>query len=787
MGRGSGRVLLLLALALFLTLQITPASAVPKGYCVFFDDLASSSSLLNGLTQVYSVLYRLDAISAIGLLIEETLVPDLLKLDRVVAVIPDKLYKPQTTHSWEFLGLESGGKRNPEWEQATKYGQGVIIANVDTGVSPTSASFRNDGLMVDPSKWRHRDTCDAGNDPTFQCNNKLIGARFFSKAVQVESLHHGNSSRLNRTDLNSPRDHDGHGTHTLSTAGGGFVDGAGAFGHGAGTAKGGSPRARVASYKACFLPNACSGIDILKAVVTAVDDGVDVLSLSLGEPPAHYITGLMELGALYAVRKGVVVVAAAGNDGPEPGSVTNVAPWMFTVGASTMDRDFPALVTFRVTTTNTTKTIKGRSLSDSTVPAGQEHPMISGEKASATESTKNSTLCLPGSLDQAKVKGKIVVCTRGVNGRMQKGQVVKEAGGIGMVLCNDESSGDSTDADPHVIPAAHCSFSQCKDLLTYLQSESPVGDITAMDAELGVKPAPVMAAFSSRGPNTITPQILKPDITAPGVGVIAAYGELEATATDLPSYNILSGTSMACPHVAGIAGLLKTKYPEWSPAMIKSAIMTTADNYSQIQEETGAAATPLGFGAGHVNPLKALDPGLVYDTTLGEYASFLCATSTKPSQAQTLTGILGLAAGGLLRLPFPLFSRLLSLLLDISPFQCSSSFRPEDLNYPSIAAVCLSPGTPVTVKRRVKNVLDATTTTPRLYAVAVVPPAGIKVTVEPGTLSFGEMYEEKVFSVKMEVYDAALAADYVFGSIEWSDSDGKHRVRSPVAATTKCA
>ncbi|KAM0903745.1 hypothetical protein ACQ4PT_018501 [Festuca glaucescens] len=762
-----GARVLLLAFLLFLTLQ----SAEMKSYLVLSKDPPSVlSPLIAGLASNYKPLYFFDEINAIGAEMDESSISALQNHPSVVLAIPDRRCQVHTTHSWEFLGLEtSGGNATDGWK-AAKFGEGVIIGNVDTGVSPTSESFRDDGLSVPPG-WRGK--CDAGQDTTFSCNKKLIGARFFNAGVQMEG------QGLNQTDLSSPRDYVGHGSHTLSTAGGGFVAGASAFGRGIGTAKGGSPRARVASYKACYAAWGCSGLDVLAAMLAAVADGVHVLSLSLGGPPSDYVTDPIAIGAFYAVQKGVTVVCSAGNSGPEPGSVSNLAPWILTVAASTMDRDFPAYATFG------NSTIKGQSLSNGTQPARQ---MISGDKANAAnQSADNSTLCLAGTLDPAKVSGKIVVCTRGVNGRVEKGMVVKQAGGIGMVLCNDASSGNETVADPHLVPAVHCSYSSCKDLFDYLQStEFPVGHIAVENAELGVKPAPVIADFSSRGPNTITPQILKPDITAPGVDVIAAYSE-EVSATGLPlddrrvPYNILSGTSMSCPHVAGIAGLIKAKYPDWSPAMIKSAIMTTAstgaNDNGQIQDETGAAATPFSYGSGHANPALALDPGLVYDTTLDDYTNFLC--SMKPTQPQNLLPIA-------VPVPTPLLP-LLSILFGANasnPFMCSKapSFRPENLNYPSISAACLSGSGTTTVKRRVKNVSPASST----YTVSVVQPtAGVRITVRPNTLSFGKIYEEKSFTVRLEVYDAAAAADYVFGRIEWSD--GNHRIRSSVVATTKCA
>ena len=174
--------------------------------------------------------------------------------------------------------------------------------------------------------------------------SKLIGARFFSAGLQAERWLAGDLP--SKEDLSSPRDYVGHGAHTLSTAGGSLVRGAGAFGHGTGTAAGGAPRARVAAYKACYAAG-CSDVDVLAAVLAAVADGVHVLSLSLGADEASdYLSDPIAIGTFFAVQNGVAVVCSAGNSGPQPGTVTNVAPWMFTVGASTMDRDFPAYVTF---------------------------------------------------------------------------------------------------------------------------------------------------------------------------------------------------------------------------------------------------------------------------------------------------------------------------------------------------------------------------------------------------------------------------------------------------------
>ncbi|WVZ69143.1 hypothetical protein U9M48_017979 [Paspalum notatum var. saurae] len=719
------------------------------------------------------------------------------ELPGVVAVIPDTLRQLHTTHSWDFLGLASDGQITPAWSSA-KLGADTIIGVVDTGVWPESLSFQ-DGAMPSVPLLGWRGTCDKGNDTTFQCNRKLIGARFFSEGIRASGAVSGDQPP-SEEDLSSPRDYVGHGSHTLSTAGGAMVAGASVLGHGRGTAAGGSPGARVAPYKACYEPG-CSSVDVLAAVVAAVADGVHVLSLSLGSPPSDYLTDLTSIGAFFAAQSGVTVVCSAGNSGPQPSTATNLAPWIFTVGASTMDRDFPAYVTFGGSTT-----IQGQSLADSTLPLGQAYPIISGENANlATQAPSNSSLCLPGSLDPAKVNGKIVVCVRGVNARVEKGLVVKQAGGVGMVLCNDAGSGDTVVAEAHLLAAAHCSYSQCTQLFNYLQStNSPMGYINATDTSFGVKPAPKMAAFSSRGPNAITPQILKPDITAPGVSVIAAYSGA-VSPTMLPfddrrvPYNIMSGTSMSCPHVSGVVGLLKTKYPSWTPAMIKSAIMTTANTRANdgnpIRDEAGAAATPFGYGSGHVDPVRALDPGLVYDTTLLDYTNFVCALKLTQNPLPDVPNPGGLPlldtfSSAVDNLVLPLFNAA------GEPCKCSQGpyGRPEDLNYPSIAVPCVSGGGETEVKRRVKNVGAPASR----YRVTVTAPAGVTVTVVPNELDFAATGEEKEFvvKVKLDVVNAAAAANYLFGSIEWSDADGlgaygsdvskAHRVRSPIVVKTKC-
>nr|XP_009396094.1 PREDICTED: subtilisin-like protease SBT5.3 [Musa acuminata subsp. malaccensis] len=666
----------------------------------------------------------------------------------VLSVIPNRGYTLHTTHSWEFLGLERDGRvpKQSLWRKA-RFGEDTIIANLDTGVWPEAQSFKDDDLGPIPSKWKG--ICQNDFDESFSCNRKLIGARYFNKAYEVMV------GPLNAT-FRSPRDYDGHGTHTLSTAAGGAVPGANIFGYGNGTAKGGSPRARVAAYKVCWPPvngSECFDADIVAAFDAAIEDGVDVISVSLGGDPVDYFRDGLAIGSFHAVRKGITVACSAGNSGPQLATVSNLSPWMLTVGASTMNRQFPSSLIL-----DNNKRIQGESLSPKGLPGNNAYPVISSREAKyANASEHKARLCYLGSLDPVKATGKIVVCLRGVTARVEKGEAVLQAGGVGMVLANDAFNGNEILADAHVLPATHITYSDGLTLFSYLESnESPLGYITSPKTELGTKPAPFMAAFSSLGPNTITPEILKPDITAPGVSVIAAYSAAVGPTnldfdTRRVAFNSVSGTSMSCPHVSGIAGLLKTLHPDWSPAAIKSAIMTTARTRDNMEEpvlnSSFVKATSFAYGSGHVRPNRAMDPGLVYDLTTNDYLDFLCALGYNSTQ--------------------------LAMFSKEEAYSCPPTpLRIEDLNYPSITVPELSVS--ATVTRVVKNVGS-----PGTYVARVIEPSGVAVAVNPARLVFEKVGEEKKFEVTMKAKDRkSWNSDYVFGALIWSD--GKHYVRTPL-------
>ncbi|CAN6479646.1 unnamed protein product [Victoria cruziana] len=277
--------------------------------------------------------------------LDEEEVAEIAKEPGVISVFPSRRYSLHTTRTWHFLGMEKDGLSLPRpgsaWEKAS-YGEDVIIANLDTGVWPESESFNDEGYGPVPAKWKG--TCQNSTDENgVRCNKKLIGARYFNKGYIAYFGHPDNGS------FNSPRDQNGHGTHTLSTAAGNIVHNASIFGFADGTASGGSPKARVVAYKVCWTApegegGGCFDADILAAFDAAIGDGVDIISASLGGGPVDYFMEGFAIGSFHAVSSGIPVVASAGNSGPGPSTVSNVAPWIFTVAASTVDREFPSYV-----------------------------------------------------------------------------------------------------------------------------------------------------------------------------------------------------------------------------------------------------------------------------------------------------------------------------------------------------------------------------------------------------------------------------------------------------------
>ncbi|KAI5081188.1 hypothetical protein GOP47_0004371 [Adiantum capillus-veneris] len=678
----------------------------------------------------------------------------LTQMQGVVSVMEDGMLQLQTTRTPEFMGLN---RQRGVWP-ASNFGKDAIVGVMDSGIWPERQSFNDMQVGPIPARWKGGCESVPGFNASL-CNKKLIGARAYYKGYEAAT------GPLNETiEYKSTRDSEGHGTHTSSTAAGNFVNNASLFGAAIGTARGMAPHARIAAYKVCW-KGGCVNSDILAAFEQAIMDGVDIISLSVGGSVLPYFLDPIAIGSFGAMEKGILVSASAGNSGPTPQSVGNVSPWLLTVGASTLDRNFPAIVTL-----SNNASFTGASIYTGDALGHAQLPLIFAGDAGLPNANSSVNLCLPGLLDPARVKGKIVVCDRGVNARTAKGMVVQEVGGAGMILANAIANGEELIADSHVLPAVLVGYIAGNSIKDYIAgTRTPTASIRFVGTTTGVKPAPVMAAFSSRGPNAITPEILKPDVTAPGINILAAWtsklGPTEQPGDErLVEFNIMSGTSMSCPHVSGLAALIKAAHPEWSPAAIKSALMTTAfnlDNTGSILSDGDdtALATPFAFGNGHIDPNAALDPGLVYDLHVQDYVNFLCGQN---------------------------FSAEILMVFTKGQYNCSSDadLSPSNLNYPSLSFVYDQGGKSTsfmsTVSRTVTNVGMGSA----VYSVRVNPPPGVTIKVEPTTLSFSRMYEKKTYRVTCQTGTKLLSAGDVsvfFGSLIWSDS--KHEVRSAISFT----
>ncbi|KAG4988880.1 hypothetical protein JHK82_031214 [Glycine max] len=664
----------------------------------------------------------------------------------VVSVFESKMNKLHTTHSWDFLGLETINKNNPKALDTTS---DVIVGVIDSGIWPESESFTDYGLGPVPKKFKGE--CVTGEKFTLaNCNKKIIGARFYSKGIEAEV---GPLETANKIFFRSARDGDGHGTHTASTIAGSIVANASLLGIAKGTARGGAPSARLAIYKACWF-DFCSDADVLSAMDDAIHDGVDILSLSLGPDPPQpiYFENAISVGAFHAFQKGVLVSASAGNS-VFPRTACNVAPWILTVAASTIDREFSSNIYL-----GNSKVLKrfmclqGSSLN----PIRMEHSngLIYGSAAAAAGvSATNASFCKNNTLDPTLIKGKIVICTIETfsDDRRAKAIAIRQGGGVGMILI-DHNAKDI--GFQFVIPSTLIGQDAVQELQAYIKTDkNPTAIINPTITVVGTKPAPEMAAFSSIGPNIITPDIIKPDITAPGVNILAAWSPVATEATvehRSVDYNIISGTSMSCPHVTAVAAIIKSHHPHWGPAAIMSSIMTTAtviDNTRRVigRDPNGTQTTPFDYGSGHVNPVASLNPGLVYDFNSQDVLNFLCSNGASPAQLKNLTGVISQCQ---------------------KPLTASSNF-----NYPSIGVSSLNGS--LSVYRTVTYYGQG----PTVYRASVENPSGVNVKVTPAELKFVKTGEKITFRIDFFPFKNSDGS-FVFGALIWNN--GIQRVRSPI-------
>lgn len=584
-------------------------------------------------------------------------------------------------------------------------GRGTVIGVVDSGIWPENPSFAAIPTARAGGPLGFRGDCATGEQwDEADCNNKVVGARWFVKGFGADAVA--------ASEYLSPRDGTGHGSHVAAVAAGNDRVGVRVDGQDLGTAAGMAPGARIAAYKVCWAApdpadDGCTTADAVAAIDAAVADGVDVISYAVsGAASAEPDT--VELAFLNATARGIFVATSAGNRGPARGSAGHASPWVTTVGAST-HHSFEGAVTLGDGTRHV-----GAMVADRPVP--RTGLVLAGRAAAPGRRADDARLCRPGSLDAEVVQGEIVVCERGEIPRVEKSAAVAQAGGVAMVLTN--SRPDTVDADFHAVPTVHLDARAARAVERYVADADRPTAALDPDASSGTA-VPQLAGFSSRGPAAVDGgSLLKPDLTAPGVGVLSAVAP--------PSnggrlWGQLSGTSMSAAHVAGLAALIRAERPRLTPAMVKSAMMTSAGPLV-------GARGPLGEGAGQVDAPAALDPGLVLDETPRRYRAWL-----------------------------------------------DGRVRTANLNLPSIAVGDLT-GT-ARVVRRVTNVSGRRET----YTARLLGLDGIGARVVPATLTLGPG-ETGRFVVRLDRGSAAVGRT-ARGALVWRGSS--HRVRLPMVVTAR--
>jgi len=507
-------------------------------------------------------------------------------------------------------------------------GAGIVVGIIDTGINmdhPSFAATGDDGYThTNPlGDGVYTGWCNPAHpkyDSDLVCNAKLIGVYSYPDSGD------------------DPEDDHSHGSHTASTTAGNVIlTPTTTSGVEFAQMSGMAPHANIIAYDVCTAAGGCQSSSILAAIDDAVADAVDVINYSIGGGPTNPWDDPDSVAYLAARDAGVFVATSAGNDGPDPGTAGSPgnSPWLITVANGTHNRGFAA---------NGVVDMQG-----GTPPADIPGTGISGEYTAQIVYAADYGNALCGSGPQATPTnpfapgtwdGEIVVCDRGTYYLVDKAAHVLEAGAGGVIIANTAATGAQTYYTDFGMPGTHVTYDNGELLRAWLvDSDTNVytATITASpvihDDDLG----DILAAGSSRGPN-VNPNFIKPDIMAPGTNIFAAY------AGDADSFGMMSGTSMASPHVAGAAALMRALYPDWTEAEIQSALMMTSKS-GVVKQDGSTPADPFDVGAGRLDLTNTALVGLVLDETTANFEAADPALGGDP----TTLNLASLASGACLQ------------------------------------------------------------------------------------------------------------------------------------------
>lgn len=521
----------------------------------------------------------------------------------------------------------------------------------------------------------------------------------------------------------------------------------------------------------------------------AAQDGVDIISLSITpnrRPPgiATFFNPI-DMALLSAAKAGIFVVQAAGNTGPSPKSMSSFSPWIFTVGAASHDRIYTNSIIL-----GNSLTISGVGLAPGT---DKMYTLISALHALNNNTTTTDDMyvgeCQDSSnFNQDLVQGNLLICSYsirfvlGLSTIKQAFETAKNLSAAGIVFYMDPFViGFQLNPTPMKMPGIIIpSPDDSKILLQYYNSSLERDEVTKKIIKFGAvacilgglkanfsNSAPKIMYYSARGPDPEDSflddaDIMKPNLVAPGNSIWAAWSSLGTDSVEFQgeSFAMMSGTSMAAPHIAGLAALIKQKFPSFSPSAIASALSTSATLYDKNggpimaqrayakPDENQSPATPFDMGSGFVNATASLDPGLIFDASYNDYMSFLCGINGSSPVVLNYTGQ--------------------------NCWAYNSTISGADLNLPSITIARLNQSR--TVQRTLTNIAGNET-----YSVGWSAPYGVSMKVSPTHFSIASG-EKQVLNVFFNATTSGTAAS--FGRIGLFGNQG-HIVNIPLSVVAR--
>ncbi len=592
-------------------------------------------------TQVFSsgkfnVSYRYDvAFNGFALAVPQAQLATLRSMAGIKAVYADRIMHTEMDASLPLIGAPTVWGEISTTLGITQPGKGVKVAVVDTGIDPAHPFFANTGVYTYPVGFGPNGKGYCADHPGF-CNGKIIAARYYTQSWTVDG-----------GETPTPLGANGHGTHVAGTIAGNLNTVAQVQSITA-TVSGVAPYAYLMIYKALWLTSSGEGSGessgLIAGINDAVADGADVINNSWGSSArsGDPSSDPANIAAVNATNAGVVVVWAAGNDGPSANTIQDEGgdSRLLSVAATSTGRSYVGEVTV--------------SSSSASVPPTATNLLGMSIGAGAPGARYVDVGNITGPLPAGSLTGKVCLVTRGTIARTDKSYYCAQAGAIAAVLRNDwtdDSAPDELDMDLHTIPTIHLHKAESKALTDWLNSLGALTSTVMITVGPGMRnttfdPADQVADFSSRGVASSI-DVLKPDVSAPGVNILSSYIDVYTPGL---RWNFLGGTSMASPHVAGSAALLLSAHPEWYAMTdysrmltIKSALMNTS--YTTVTVSGGDPATLEDMGAGRISLPEANDPGVVFDPpsySFGKAATtkqkaFVVTNVTSPSVPLTFT------------------------------------------------------------------------------------------------------------------------------------------------------